>query len=157
VYGNLIFAAGLAAVMIGSGFMRYFGSGRARAGDMMLRVMLGTDCFLAFLFAGVGLLPLALPPGTLIVAAPLFGLAIIGVLVVTASRPPDEEQPPHGRPSPFVPKTIGWGYTFNFANRYAWKNPGHVIRRHRPASGVHGLDSQVIQHQIHDHARHAHV
>jgi hypothetical protein len=121
VYGNLIFAAGLAAVLIGSGFLGYFGSGRARAGELMLRVMVGTGCFLGLVFCGVGMLPLGFPPGVLIAAAPLFGLTLIGVLVVTASGEPDDEPSADGKPPLFVPKTIGWGYDFNFANPYAWK------------------------------------
>lgn len=63
VYSGLIFAAGLSASLIGAGLMSYFGSGRARAGELMLRVMVGVGCFLGLVFAGVALMPLGFRPG----------------------------------------------------------------------------------------------
>jgi uncharacterized membrane protein len=121
VYGSLIFAAGMAAVLIGSGFLAYFGSRRSRSGEMMLRIMIGVSCFLALVFCGVGLLPLGFPPAAEVTVLPLLALTVIGIIVVTASGEPDEEPPPGGAPPLFVPRTIGWGYSFNFANPYAWK------------------------------------
>jgi len=121
VYGNLIFAAGMSGVLIGSGFMGYFASGRSRAGEMMLRVMIGVGCFLGVVFSGVGLLPLGFPPGAGVAVLPLFGLTMIGILLVTASGEPDEEALSNGKPPLFVPKTMGWGYSLNFSNPYAWK------------------------------------
>lgn len=120
VYSPLILGAGLAAVLIAAGMMGYVGSHGAQAGLMMLRIMVATGCFLALVFSGVALLPLGFPPGILAAAAPLFGLGLIGFLVTTASGAPDEPETSESGPPLFVPKTIGWGYTFNFANRYSW-------------------------------------
>lgn len=120
VYSPLVLGGGLAAVLIAAGIMGYVGSRGARAGLQMLRIMLATGCFLALIFSGVALLPLGFPPGILAASAPLFGLALIGFLIVTASGAPDEPESPGSGPPLFIPKTIGWGYTFNFANRYSW-------------------------------------
>lgn len=127
VYSGLIFAAGLSASLIGAGLMSYFGSGRARAGELMLRVMVGVGCFLGLVFAGVALMPLGFRPGILAAAVPLFGLALVSVLVITASGDPDDVASRDGRPPLFVPKEIGWGYSFNFANPYAWRILGVML------------------------------
>ena len=121
VYGSLIFAAGLSTSLIGAGVLGYIGSRGQRAGETMLRVMVGVGCFLGLLFSGVALMAMGFPAAILVVAAPLFGLMLIGFLIFTASGDPDDDEPRDGRPPLFVPKTIGWGYTFNFANPYAWK------------------------------------
>jgi hypothetical protein len=119
VYGDLIFGAGLSALLISVGLMGYLGSQRSNAGNLMLRAMVGTGCFLGLIFSAVGLLPLGFPPGILIAAAPL-GLVLVGILLATAASARDEPETPESGPPLFVPKKEGWGYSFNFANRYSW-------------------------------------
>ena len=122
VYSSLIFGAGLSALILAFGLVSYRASGRSRGGATMLRVMVGLSCFLGLIFGGVGLLPLGMPPVILIAAAPLGGLAVLGILLVTASggNEPEDNGGNASRVPLFVPKKVGWGYTFNFANRYSW-------------------------------------
>lgn len=120
VYSPLILGGGLAAVLMAAGLMGYYGSHRAKAGEIMLRAMVGVGCFLGLIFSGVALLPLGFPSMVLVAAAPLFGLTLIGVLVLTVSGDPDEPEASEPGPPLFVPKKIGWGYNFNFANPYSW-------------------------------------
>ena len=120
VYSPVIFGAGLAEVLIAAGIMGYIWSNRSKAGLTMLQVMVAVGCFLALISCGVGLMPLGLPPAVLIVAAPLGGLAVLGILLMTANGADDASGQAGTYPPLFVPKTIGWGYDFNFANRRSW-------------------------------------
>jgi len=136
VYSPLIFGAGLATLLIAVGLMGYYGSRRSRQGEIMLRSMVGVGCFLGLIFSGVGLLPLGMPAGILIAAALLSGLGLLGILLATASGDDGDSAPSApdecwkagaldiyynpSDPALFVPKRIGWGYTFNFANRFSW-------------------------------------
>lgn len=134
VYGVLIFGSGLAGLLTIVGLMGYHGSGRSRAGEIMLRVMLSASCFLGLIFSAVGLLPLGMPPGMVATLALAGGLTLSVVLIATAmgeddtsgANTPDEcwkagaiyYNP--SDPAFFVPKRVGWGYTFNFAKRFSW-------------------------------------
>jgi hypothetical protein len=120
VYSPIVFAAGLAAVMLIAGIMGYVWSNRSKAGDTMLRIMVGMGCFLALIFCGVALMPLGLPPAMLIAAVPFGSLIVLGILLVTAGGNDKADGPNGPYPALFVPKTIGWGYDFNFANRRSW-------------------------------------
>ena len=127
VYSPLILGGGLAAALLTAGVMGYYGSHRAKAGVLMLKVMVGTGCFLALVFSGVALLPLGFPSEVLVAAAPLFGLALVGFLLLTTAGQPDEPEAPQSGPPLFVPKKVGWGYSFNFANRYSWMILGTLL------------------------------
>ncbi|MEO8657930.1 MAG: DUF5808 domain-containing protein [Bryobacteraceae bacterium] len=134
VYGAVLFGAELCAWLLILGLAGWFGSRRSVTRSVMLGGMIGMGYFAALLFALISLqAPLGLPTWVPMVA-PL--AILIPLLIVMVRKMSDPQDPVDATPNEcwkvgiiyynpndavlFVQKRDGLGYTFNFANRWAW-------------------------------------
>jgi uncharacterized membrane protein len=134
VYGPLWFAAGLMALMAIMAVVMFYGARRSPLRVAMLKIMIGVEYLLAFIYAIVGLLPLhRFGPAVLILPIVVFVGALLAYLFkvvadpgVSADATPDEcwhlSTIYYNRadPSLFVQKRIGLGYTLNLGNPASW-------------------------------------
>ena len=134
VYGPLWFAAGLMALMAILAVVTFYGSRRSPLRIAVLKIMIGTEYLLAFIFAIVGLLPLhRFSPAVMVLPIVIFVGALLVYLFkvvadpdMTADATPDQcwhlstiyYNP--ADPSLFVQKRIGVGYTLNMGNQASW-------------------------------------
>ncbi len=134
VYGPLLFAAELCAWLLVFGLAGWFGARRSRFRRIMLAAMIAAECF-------TGALLCLLSAGSLISISPLAivlaTIVFVASLLTVISRANSEPAEP-AEPTPndcwisgaiywnrddaalFVEKRTGLGYTFNFANPWAW-------------------------------------
>ena len=134
VYGPLWFAAGLMALMAIMAVVMFYGARRSPLRIAVLKIMIGVEYLLAFIYAIVGLLPLhRFGPAVLILPIVVFVGALLAYLFkvvadpgVSADATPDEcwhlSTIYYNRadPSLFVQKRIGLGYTLNLGNPASW-------------------------------------
>ena len=134
VYGPLLFGAELCAFFLILALAGWFGSRRSRFRSFMLGSTIAVEYFLGFLFALIALQPLLNTPGWLIILLPM--VFVIPLIIVGARKmsEPGESMDPtpnecwkwgifYYNPDDavlFVEKREGFGYTFNFANRWSW-------------------------------------
>jgi hypothetical protein len=132
VFGFLIFAEGLAALLVGMVLAIWYGTRRPAVQSPMEKIPLALAYLLGTVFTAVGLSPVANIPAWLIAA--FVPLAVLSILVYIARHlgdpdvpdtPPDEcwsfagvYRNPND-PSLFVRARAGYGYTFNMANPWA--------------------------------------
>jgi hypothetical protein len=119
VYAELIFGGGLALLLAGMGSACYYASHRSAAGLTTLKMMIAVSCLMGCVFAAIGLMPLGFPG---VIVAAVLGPVTIIILVLVAQSGLTGQDEPSAEPGPplLVPKRFGWGYTFNFRNRYSW-------------------------------------
>jgi hypothetical protein len=135
VFGFVIFAEGLAALLVGMVLAIWYGSNRPTFQSPMEKVPLALAYLLSIVFTGVGLSAVANIPAWLVAAfVPLAALATI-VYVVKHQGDPDDvpDTTPDecwsfagvyrnpNDPSLFVRARVGYGYTLNMANRWAYR------------------------------------
>jgi hypothetical protein len=138
VFGFLIFAEGLAALLVGMVLAIWYGSRRPAAQSAMEKVPLAMAYLLSTVFTAVGMAPIADIPAWLVAAfVPLAALATIVYAVKGQSdadgvpdTTPDDCWSSAGvyrnrsDPSLFVRARVGYGYTgctFNMANPWAYR------------------------------------
>ena len=134
VFGILIFAAGLATLLVALTIGIWYGSRRRAASSPMEVIPLAVAYLLSVVFTAAGLSPVAaIPAWSIAVVIPLAVLAII-VYVVRAQgetddipdNTPDECWSLGGiyynpqDPSMFVRARAGYGYTLNMANHWSY-------------------------------------
>ena len=134
VYGVLAFGAELAAWIWTMGLAGWYGARRSRARPVVLGIMISSEYLIGVLFAAIAVQPLLRIPIWAVVALPLvFLIPMVVVAVKKLSEPGDPLEPTpdecwnggifYYNPDDaalFVEKREGLGYTFNFANRWAW-------------------------------------
>jgi hypothetical protein len=135
VFGFVIFAEGLAALLVGLVLAIWYGSNRPAFQSPMEKIPLAMAYLLSIVFTAVGLTPVADIPAWLVPAfIPLAALAGI-VYVVRHQADPDDgpDATPEecwslggiyhnpNDPSLFVRARTGYGYTLNMANRWAYR------------------------------------
>jgi len=135
VFGFVIFAEGLAALLVGMVLAVWYGSNRPAAQSAMEKVPLALAYLLSVIFTAVGLAPVAeIPPWLIAAFVPLAALATVVYAVkgqAGADDVPDTTpddcwsfagvyRNPND-PSLFVRARVGYGYTFNMANRWAYR------------------------------------
>jgi len=146
----LLFTFGLVLLLLFLGAATFYGARRSRNRSTVLAVMIGVTYLLSLIFSGVGLSPLMrYPLWAAWASIGLTALLVVAVLCLAYWRSKDPAQPPDTTPDEcwtlggvynnpkdpalFVPKRIGWGYTFNFGNRWTWVVIGIF------AAGIAGL------------------
>ncbi len=141
VYGSLLFAAELCAWLLVFGLAGWFGARRSRFRRTMLAGIIAAECFagalLSLLSAG-SLMPVS--PIAIVLATIVF----VGLLLTIMSRANAQPaEPAEATPNEcwisgaiywnpndaaiFVEKRTGLGYTFNFANPWAWVLLGGLL------------------------------
>ena len=135
VFGFVIFAEGLATLLVGMMLAIWYGSIRSTFQSPMEKIPLALAYLLSIVFTGVGLSAVANIPAWLVAAfVPVAALATIVYIVRHQGDPddvpdttPDEcwsfagvYRNPNG-PSLLVRARLGYGYTFNMANRWAYR------------------------------------
>lgn len=132
VYSSLLFGAGLMVLMIGLGLATFYGSRRTPQKTAFLKIFVGLTYLMGFMFSAIGLGPLVrISPIVMILPTPLFLVAVIWWSARAAGDDPGDPTPDEcwhlgdiyynpADPALFVQKRMGWGYTFNFANRLSW-------------------------------------
>ena len=135
VFGSLLGGAALLSMLLVLGIATFYGARRSRLRTASLGVVISSMYLTAFVLTSVGLLPLV-RLRTWAVLGPVF-IFVTGILIWSVhflSQPDDEpvEATPdecwYGGflyynpkdPAILVEKRAGIGYTFNFANRWAW-------------------------------------
>jgi len=135
VFGFLIFAEGLAALLVGMVLAIWYGSNRPGSQTPMEKVPLAMAYLLSLVFTAVGMSLVADIPAWLVPAfIPLAALATIVYVVKGRGEAddlpdttPDDCWSSAGiyynpkDPSLFVRARVGYGYTFNMANRWAYR------------------------------------
>jgi hypothetical protein len=135
VFGLPIFAEGLAALLVGMVLAIWYGSRRPAAQSPMEKVPLAMAYLLSMVFTGAGLAPVAeIPAWAVAVFVPLAVLSLIVYIVRRQGDPddvpdttPDECWSLAGTyhnpndPSLFVRARVGYGYTLNMANPWAYR------------------------------------
>jgi uncharacterized membrane protein len=134
VYGGLAFGAELAACIWTMGLACWYGARRSRARPVVLGFTIAGEYIMGLLFAAIAVQPLLRIPIWAIVAGLLaFLIPMVAVSVNKLNQPGDPLEPTpdecwrggilYYNPDDaalFVEKREGLGYTFNFANRWAW-------------------------------------
>jgi uncharacterized membrane protein len=135
VFSFLIFAEGLAALLVGMVLAIWYGSRRPAFQSPMEKVPLALAYLLSMVFTAAGLSPVAeIPPWLIAAFIPLAVLATIVSVVrgqAAADGVPDTTpdecwsfagvyRNPND-PSVFVRARAGYGYTFNMANPWAFR------------------------------------
>src|ERR1017187_7494354 len=135
VFGFVIFAEGLATLLVGMMLAIWYGSIRSTFQSPMEKIPLALAYLLSIVFTGVGLSAVANIPAWLVAAfVPVAALATIVYIVRHQGDPddvpdttPDEcwsfagvYRNPND-PSLLVRARLGYGYTFNMANRWAYR------------------------------------
>jgi uncharacterized membrane protein len=134
VYGPLFFGAELCAFFLIMALAGWFGSRRSRSRPFMLGSAIAVEFFLGFLFSIIALQPLLNTPGWMFVLLPM--AFVIPLIIVGARKMSEPGEPMDPTPNEcwkwgifyynpddavlFVEKREGFGYTFNFANRWSW-------------------------------------
>ncbi len=134
VYGLLFFGAEICAFFLIMTLACWFGARRSRFRVSVMTVMIAAEYVLGLLFTLIALQPVLGIPVTLIAFA---STSMLVTLVIVAARKMSNLGEPMD-PTPnecwkgaifyynpddaalFVEKRDGWGYTFNFANRWSW-------------------------------------
>ena len=134
VFGFVIFAEGLATLLVGMVLAIWYGSRRPAFQSPIEKIPLALAYLLSLVFTAVGLTPVANIPAWLVAAfVPLAALATIVYVVKgqgeadgVPDTTPDEcwnfagvYRNPND-PSLFVRAHVGYGYTFNMANRWSY-------------------------------------
>jgi uncharacterized membrane protein len=141
VYGPLWLAAAIMALMAVLALVTFYGSRGSPLRIAVLKIMIGVEYLLAFIFAIVGLLPLQrFSPAALILPIVLFVGALLAYLFklaadadISADATPDEcwhlSTIYYNRadPSLFVQNRIGLGYTLNMGNPASWVLLGVIL------------------------------
>lgn len=134
VYGPLLFGAGIIVTTLLLAGAAFYGARRSPARRSALACLIGSAWMLGLTFSAVALLPVVKVPLWLI---PVLALAFVtGVIVLafrqsaTAGMPMEHtaDECWHAAviyynpadPALFVQKRFGFGYTFNFGNRWSW-------------------------------------
>ena len=134
VYGPLGFGAIMVVFIMAIGVASWYGSRPSPLRAAVLKMLVAVSYMLAVMFGTVGLLPLRIfPPGSLVIVALLFVPVVLIYAAKLASNDsvPAEPTPDScwklssiyynpADPALFVQKRLGFGYTFNFANRFSW-------------------------------------
>lgn len=141
VYGPLFFGTELCAWFVICGLAGWFGARRTDLRLSMLEILLAVEFAMSSLFAGIALLPLLAIP---VWVFPAFSLCLVIPLVAFAiKRSSEPSDPPEKTPDEcwkggvvyynpndpvvFVEKRVGFGYTMNFANPWAWALMGGLV------------------------------
>jgi len=134
VYGPLIFAEGLVALMLALALMTWYGSRRSGGRSPMDTILLAAMYLLSLVFTGLGLTPVAqIPPWTVAMLVPVAALGLL-VYVVSKGFEPDDSVDDTPKecwslggiyrnprdPSIFVRARVGTGYTLNMGNRWSY-------------------------------------
>ena len=141
VYGPLLFAAELCAWLLIFGLAGWFGARRSRFRRIMLAGMIAAECFTGALLSLVSagaLIPIS--PLAILLATAVF-VAALSIGISRANAVPAEPAEPtpnecwisgaiywnRDDAALFVKKRTGLGYTFNFANPWAWVLLGGIV------------------------------
>jgi hypothetical protein len=133
VFGFVIFAEGLAILMVGMMVATWYGSGRPASLSPGIKIPLAVAYLLSVVFTAVGLSPLSyFPPWSIAVMVPIAALALMVYLIRSMSEPDDGADTTPNEcwslggiyynpkdPALFVRARVGYGYTFNMANPWA--------------------------------------
>ena len=135
VFGFVIFAEGLATLLVGMVLAIWYGTLRPTFQSPMEKIPLAMAYLLSLVFTATGLSPVANIPAWLI--ASFVPLGVLSILVYIARHLGDPDDAPDttpdeywslagvyrnpNDPSLFVRARIGYGYTFNLANPWAYR------------------------------------
>lgn len=134
VFGPLLFGAEICVWLSISGVASWFGARRSSLRSSVLELMVAVEYVIAFLFGFFGLLSiLRIPVGLMLLVVITPAPIIIAFVIKKVSEPSD---PPEKTAEEcwkggliyyntndaalLVEKRTGFGYTFNFANPWAW-------------------------------------
>jgi uncharacterized membrane protein len=112
----------------------WFGARRSGMRRVVLGALIGTDCTMALIFAGIAIHPVVGLPVLAIVVVPMLLLAVVvGIAVKKVSESSEPADPTPNEcwkagivyynpddPALFVEKRTGFGYTVNLGNRWSW-------------------------------------
>ena len=134
VYGPLFFGAELCAWLLIMALAGWFGSRRSRLRPVMLGGTIAMAYLVGVLFALIAVQPLLSIPVWLIALSPM--AILIPLIMVMAKKVSEPGEPMDPTPNEcwkggifyynpndaavFVEKREGFGYQFNFANRWSW-------------------------------------
>jgi uncharacterized membrane protein len=144
VYGPLWFGAGLIALILMLGVASYYGS---RQGPMRLgalKILVAASWLIGYVLSVIGLLPVFQPsPLLFLIPIVLFVIGTIWWSMRMSKMDPGESTPDEcwhaglyynpADPALCVQKRMGFGFTFNFANRLSWVVLGGFL------AGIAGL------------------
>lgn len=134
VYAPLLFSTGLMLLLLLLMLAAFYGSRRTPQRGAILKLVLGALYLFALPFGGAGFNPLFqippvwhfIPPLVLVSAAIAWALRIASDPSNSGEATPDDcwylgaiYYNPHD-PAVFVQKRMGFGFTVNFGNRWAW-------------------------------------
>jgi hypothetical protein len=135
VFGFPIFAEGLATLLVGMVLAIWYGSRRPATQSPMEKIPLVMAYLLSLVFTATGLAPVAGIPAWLVAA--FVPLAALATIVYVARHQGDPDDVPDTTPdecwsfagiyrnptdpSLFVRARVGYGYTFNMANPWAYR------------------------------------
>jgi hypothetical protein len=134
-YGFLIFGAGLATLIVGMMLAIWHGSQRAALPPPMVKIPMAVAWLVSVIFTAVGLSQvLPIPPWSIPAVIPMVAIAVIIYIARTQSEldgaadsTPDECWSGSGvyynpqDPAMLVRARIGYGYTLNMANPWAYR------------------------------------
>ena len=134
VYGPVLAAAELCALLLIMGLATWFGARRSRFRRATLAALIACEYIIAVLFLPVAANTFSHSPMWLVILGPLVLIVPVIVMMVRALAEPDHAIEPtpnacwkagmiYYNPDDsalFVEKRAGLGYTFNFANRWSW-------------------------------------
>ena len=141
VYGPLLAGTGLLLAILLLGLATFYGARRGRQRVAVLKMVVASLYFLAYVFTSVSFLAVGPPSMAAILAPPAIFTAILLMWSFKLARDPDmpvDNTPdefwklgsiyynPHD-PAIFVQRRMGFGYTFNFANPVAWIGIGIFV------------------------------
>ncbi len=141
VYMPLLIEAGLMLLILLLSITMFYGSRRGPQRSAVLKILIAVLYFIAYIFTTVALLPLIqFPVLALLGPSALF---TIGILIWSVKKARDPDVPVDNTPDRywhlgdiyynpddpalFVQRRIGFGYTFNFANRLSWVSMGVLL------------------------------
>jgi len=132
VYGPLIFADGLVALILAMALIAWHGSRKSDARSPMATILLAVMYLLSLVFTGLGLTP-EIPAWTVALLIPVAALGLLVYVALKESEPDksvDDTPKECWRlggiyynpkdPSIFVRAQTGMGYTLNMANRLSY-------------------------------------
>jgi uncharacterized membrane protein len=132
VYAPLLFGTGMMILLLAMGVATFYGARRAPHRVAFLKIFLAITWLMGFIFGSIALMPVVkISPLVLLLPAPFFVIAALWWTMRAVESDPGDPTPDEcwhfgdfyynpADPALFVQKRMGWGYTFNFANRLSW-------------------------------------
>jgi uncharacterized membrane protein len=134
VYGVLLFGGELCVWLTIMALAGWFGARRSRTRRTMFGCMIAAEYLLGLLFALISLqAPLGIPVWVIVLAPMVILIPLVAAMVRKMAEPGEPVDPTPNEcwkagilyynpddAALFVEKRDGYGYTFNFANRWSW-------------------------------------